>query len=454
MIDLIRNASEDDVALISNDRLFLYKELSHLINQFENFLQPRSVVIILVNNSVEAVSIFCACLKNGVVPILVDNSVGDFLINRLVDLYKPKQIWCVDKIIDNKYGEISCCQGISLITTNYQTYEICHDLALLLSTSGSTGDPKMVKISYSNLQSNIESIVDYLNIKSIDRHITSLPLAYTYGLSCVTTHLWSSASIILNNSSAVERQFWQTIDNFKPTTIAGVPYNYEILAKVGFDTLAMTSINKYTQAGGSLSVKLRDSIGKHFLNDGNEFWIMYGQTEATARMSFLPPDMFWEKVGSIGRPIPGGKFSLTGINNEGELVYHGNNVSMGYAYNMYDLAKPDVNNGVLFTGDIGMVDDDSYWYIIGAKNRFIKVMGQRINLNYIEEILFANGWPSAVTCRDKKILIYVEGCSDSQIIYIKDFCKHEFALSPTMFIVKNIFAFPRNLNGKIAYNQL
>ena len=233
-----------------------------------------------------------------------------------------------------------------------------------------------------NLISNAKSISKYLDIKSNDRAISSLPLNYSYGLSVINTHLNSGASIVLTNSSMMERDFWYLINKHSVTSLAGVPYNYEMILRLGIDRLKIPSIKKMTQAGGKLSYDKINRINANLKQKNISFYTMYGQTEATARISYLAPDDIDKKPGSIGKAIPAGKMWLQGKKGKvieetdsiGELVYSGDNVSMGYALSLSDLMLGDKNKGILRTGDLARCDSDGYFFIEGSINRFIKIL--------------------------------------------------------------------------------
>ena len=187
---------------------------------------------------------------------------------------------------------------------------------------------------------------------------------------------------------------------------------------------------------------------------------MYGQTEASPRMSYLPPNMLKKKIGSIGIPIPGGKFSLIDEKNkiinepniEGELIYEGENVSLGYVKNCYDLAKGDLNNGILKTGDMVKMDSDGYFYIVGRKKRFLKLFGNRVSLDHIEQKINGAGFDCACVGLDDQMKIYTT--EQRNIENIKRFIAEYFDLNKSGFSVKKIDSIPRNDSGKILYSEL
>ena len=266
-----------------------------------------------------------------------------------------------------------------------QEVEIHPDLALLLSTSGSTGSPKLVRLTLKNLAANADSIAQYLQLTSQERPITSLPMSYSYGLSVINSHLHAGATIVFTDDGVLRREFWDAVDRYGCTSFAGVPYTYQMLLQTGLLNKKGSSLKMLTQAGGRLDERYIQQMHELALVRGWKFFVMYGQTEATARISYVPFEQLGSKIGSVGIAIPDG--SLTVDEHTGELVYCGPNVMLGYAECREDLAKGDELHGVLRTGDLARQDADGYFYITGRLKRFLKMFGKRFNLDDVEKIL-------------------------------------------------------------------
>jgi acyl-coenzyme A synthetase/AMP-(fatty) acid ligase len=261
-----------------------------------------------------------------------------------------------------------------------------------MTTSGSTGNPKLIRLSSLNLESNAKSIVDYLKMDSRSRAITSLPFNYSYGLSIIHTHLYVGGSLIMNRSSITERGFWKISEKFQPTQLGGVPYTYQMLHRMNERLFNLSSLETLTQAGGRMNPESALEFAKLCDLNNVNFFVMYGQSEATARISYISGRELIDHPASIGKPIPGGKLWILnegqddGNTQIGELIYEGPNVSMGYAESASDLNLPDVNMGILHTGDLGYQDSKGNFYISGRKSRFAKVFGLRINLEDLEHL--------------------------------------------------------------------
>ena len=268
------------------------------------------------------------------------------------------------------------------------------------------------------------------------------------------------ATILLTSKSIMERDFWPFLQEFKASSISGVPYTFEILKKLRFFNSNKNFIKTITQAGGKLNNELNKEISQYCHKFNKNFFVMYGQTEATARMSYLPPNYSLSKIGSIGIAIPGGEFYIIDDCNEvileneivGELVYKGDNVSMGYALCGEDLIKGDENNGVLHTGDLAKRDNDNYYYIVGRKKRFIKIFGNRVNLDEIERLVKDIIPDCACTGEDDFMSVYIN--NDSYIENVRNLISSKIGIHHTAFSVNYIDNIPKNSSGKTIYSLL
>lgn len=440
-----------------------YLELENFAIQLDSIIVEKSLILCLCNNSIESLKGYFSFIRNGVVPLMIDESLNKELLLKLVKKYSPEYVWLPKhRIIEFSYINILFYfKEYALIKLNHsKKYELHNDLALLLSTSGSTGSPKLVRITLKNLESNANSIVEYLNLTQEERPITTLPMNYSFGLSIINSHLIVGATILLTSKSIMERDFWPFLQEFKASSISGVPYTFEILKKLRFFNSNKDFIKTITQAGGKLNNELNKEISQYCHKFNKNFFVMYGQTEATARMSYLPPNYSLSKIGSIGIAIPGGEFYIIDDCNEvileneivGELVYKGDNVSMGYALCGEDLIKGDENNGVLHTGDLAKRDNDNYYYIVGRKKRFIKIFGNRVNLDEIERLVKDIIPDCACTGEDDFMSVYIN--NDSYIENVRNLISSKIGIHHTAFSVNYIDNIPKNSSGKTIYSLL
>jgi len=376
-----------------------YGELVDFSYDFGNAVEGRSLVFILCDNSIGALAGFVGSLQNRIVPLLLGKSLDDELLHDLIENYSPSYIWCPTESA-NKLGYPDVFSGheYSLLNTGLRSPELHEDLSLLLSTSGSTGSPKLVRHSYRNIEKSAENVARFFELDGSERPIAILPIQYTMGLSVITSHLFAGSTILLCNTTLTDPAFWKYIKELKATSFTGVPYSFEILQKLRFTRMDLPDLKVISQGGGKLSEKLFQTFAEYANTSGKKFIATYGQTEGTARMAYLPPEMALQKICSIGKAIPEGEFQLVNeagevireIEAKGELVYHGPNVTMGYAYSSEDLRKDDIRKGELRTGDIAYRDEDGYYYIIGRLNRFLKLYGLRIGLDEVEYLVKKN----------------------------------------------------------------
>ena len=355
---------------------YSYSEMLEIADDICGKVGERTLVFCLCSNNKESLFGYVGFIRGRVVPVLLDASIHIDRLRRLINLYKPTYIWASSEnkdlleVMDSSFvfGDYTLFRCPTFFQHNLDEH-----LALLLSTSGSTGSPKFVRLSYENIFKNAESIGKYLDISADDKPITTLPMNYSYGLSIINSHFINGATIILTDASILKKEFWDLCRLHRVTTFGGVPFTYEMLNRLKFEEFNLPSIKKLTQAGGKLSSILSNKFAKVCNQKGIQFFTMYGQTEATARMTYLPCEKNLDKVGSIGIAIPGGELFLEDDNgNEittpnviGELIYKGANVSLGYADSLFDLSKKDENKGILRTGDMAYFDWDGYFFISG-----------------------------------------------------------------------------------------
>ncbi len=456
---------ERNIAVIEeNSNSVSYAELSHLSDALLQNIPSRCLVFNLSSNCLGALVGYVACLQGRKVTLMLDDHIDNDLISHFILTYKPDYLWVPDERKSEFSGQIIFAEcNYSLIKTPYRhEYPLYDELALLLTTSGSTGSPKFVRQSYKNLESNTRAIVEYLHLDAAERPITTLPMNYTYGLSIINSHLMVGATLLLTDKTLMQRDFWDFLSKEHATSFGGVPYTYEMLNKLMFFRRKLPSLRTMTQAGGKLLPELHQKFAEYAEKEGKKFVVMYGQAEATARMGYLPPEISLKKCGCMGQAIPGGKFKLiddnggviTSPNVVGELVYEGDNVTLGYAENGADLIKGDERHGVLLTGDMAKFDDDGIYSIVGRKKRFLKIYGNRVGLDETERLLKSKYPDIECACTGVDDVMYVfvnnrDCCSD-----IKKYLAEKTKLNPMAFHVRYLEKLPRNEVGKTMYCEL
>ncbi|MFJ7838521.1 AMP-binding protein [Lysinibacillus sphaericus] len=403
----------------------------------------KCLVLLVCRNDETTVAHYIGALRAGHAVMLVDYTLHTDLLHAIIQQYTPNYIIGITQA--EGYNEK---QGI-LYPTEPIEANINKDLAVLLSTSGTTGSPKFVRLSYENLQSNAEAIVKYLSIDANERAIMNLPLSYSYGISIVNSHMQVGATLLLTNQSIIDKDFWLFIEQQRATSLAGVPFTYQMLRRIGFINKELPYLKTLTQAGGHLNERVVLEFAKYAKSKNKRFFVMYGQTEAAPRMSYIPYERLTEKVGTIGIAIPGGRFDID--RDTSELIYYGDNVMMGYAESLTDLAKGDELGGILHTGDTAEVDQDGYYKITGRLKRFIKLFGLRINLDDVERKLEAEGYIVACTGNDDRLIIATT--SDVTDV-ISDLIRSWYHLHKTAFRIHVLEEFPRLSNGKLDYSAL
>lgn len=459
------NKYTDHTAIITYEgRQHSYADLLSYSDELYSNINHRCLVFCLCHNSIGSLTGYVSFLSNNVVPLLLDASLNISLLRKLIALYNPEYIWLPeDKSANLENSNIvysSNGYALAKLETDSVYADLYDELALLLTTSGSTGSPKLVRLSYDNVFSNAESIAEYLSIDENERPITSLPMHYSYGISIINSHLIKGSTILLTNKSIMEKEFWTLLKDEKATSIAGVPYTYEMLKRLRFFRMNLPYLKTLTQAGGKLNLELTKEFAEYAEANNKRFFIMYGQTEATARMSYLPYEKSLSKLGSIGIAIPGGHFELVDDNKKetkncnviGELAYKGPNVSLGYAEKREDLSNGDDNNGILYTGDLAKIDPEGYYYIVGRKKRFIKLYGNRINLDETEGLLKDLITDCACVGTDDKMVIYVTEQEREE--EIRHYISSKTGIHFNAFTVRYINSIPKNSSGKTIYTEL
>lgn len=405
---MIRSFSErgNAVAVVADGAEYSYGELSGMITaraaEFPPVTTGRRMVGILATNTIEFLVDYLAAHAAGHVVLLL-----------------PPEGESTDRILSAWAPDVLAGDGRPLppgVRTSPHRHDLHPDLALLMSTSGSTGAPKLVRQSRRAVLANAAAIVEYLGIVPEDRAITTLPPHYCYGLSVLHSHLLAGASVVLNGDSVSTPEFWERAVAGRVTTFAAVPHTIELLERVGLERLdELTRLRYLTQAGGRLAPDAVLRLAEYLESRGAELFVMYGQTEATARMGYLPPHLARTRPGAVGIAIPGGSFRVdrpdgADPDDPGELVYCGPNVMMGYARTPLDLARGP-GSDELRTGDLARIAPDGLVEIVGRMGRETKIFGHRIDLGRVESALADRGFDA--WCVGEPDMLVVVTRSDS-----------------------------------------
>ncbi|WAZ26039.1 AMP-binding protein [Streptomyces cinnabarinus] len=439
-------AHGDRTALVTADGELSYRRLAEKVTRTAARLGGRRrLVLLAATHTTDVLVTYLAALSAGHPVLLVpgDNAAA---VRSLTAAYDPDIVVSTDTSGGLRLDERRAVSA----------HDLHPDLALLLSTSGSTGSPKLVRLSYDNLQANAESIADYLGIREDDRAATTLPLHYCYGLSVVNSHLLRGAGLVLTDRSVADAGFWDLFRAARATTFAAVPYTFDLLDRIGFADLPLPHLRYITQAGGRLAPDRVAHYAELGRREGWDLYVMYGQTEATARMAYLPPHLAATRPEAIGVPVPGGSFQLEPHpdwpdEDTGELVFSGPNVMLGYAERPADLALGRTTDA-LRTGDIARRAPDGLYEIVGRSSRFAKIAGLRIDPERVESLLRRRGHSALCAGGDDVLLVAVTGPADADTI--RRTVTGEYGLPPRAVAVHVLPELPRLATGKPDYQAV
>ena len=422
----------------------------------QGIAEEQTLVFLYLNTSLKSLSTYISFLKTGHALALLSDSIEPRLKASLESEYKPAIIYdenreAVSGYSIKKYNN-AAFEVLFFSNDKYKT-KVDPEIKILLSTSGTTGSPKLVKLSQNNILQNALSITDYLPINNEDVAPINLPLNYSYGLSVLHSNAIKGGTIVCGLPDILSKDFWKYLDTYGFTSIAGVPFIYEMLNRIGFLKKHYPSLKYISQAGGNLSENIKIQF-KDYCNKNNiKFYVMYGQTEATARISYVPAHKLEEKITSIGIPIENGKMMIDA--DTGELLYSGPNVFGGYANKKEDL-KFWEHIDPLRTGDLAFKDEDGFFHIKGRLKRIVKIFGNRVNLDEIEAFIKSSLNMSLLACtgiNDKFILI--AHCNSSlNETELKKTIFETYQIQSSAIKFKYFKELPKTKNEKIDYKKI
>lgn len=450
LCDHITQGYGDAIALIDAHQKCSYRQLINAIDERVTWLTewqvPHHLVALSFTPDIWSVVTYLACLEAKIPLLLLDPNVSPAVI---LPQLKALGVSCWIKSAVNRE-----------VITEYGSH--CHhDVALLLSTSGSTGAAKSVMLSMKNLLSNAQSISQYLPMSHDDCSISSLPLSYSYGLSLLNSHLLVGGTFVLTSEPLVSKEFWRLMREHNVSSLAGVPFSYQMFKTLRLERMALPALKTLTQAGGRLAPLLARHFYQIAQDTNRKLYLMYGQTEATARMGYLPPEYLPEYADCIGISIPGGTFCLRDLETrtlidaeytQGELCYRGDNVMLGYASDAISLKRVSQLDE-LATGDIAERLPNGLYRIKGRMSRFIKLQGKRFALDEVEASLALAGMGECVACGQDDHLI-IAHLPTIEAETLRRYCVTFFGLHPSLFRLLECSDYPRLSNGKLDYALL
>lgn len=422
-------AAETVLAVDDHDNSLCYGDLAALKVDWGDKVPGRRLVALFCTNTTNSLAAYIGLHAAGHVVILLSAKMAQSARDDLIGRYN------IDAIVEE--GEVTLLRD--------PVGGLHPDLAVCLSTSGSTGSPKLVRFSTAQLEANAHAIANYLALESTDHPLAHLPFEYSYGLSVLHSHMAVGACILLTQHSVMQKPFWERLKG--ATSLSGVPFHFEMLLRMRLGRVDLPNMRMLTQAGGRLGAKEAMALYDIATDKGWQFHIMYGQTEAGPRIAWLPFDLMEGHLDFIGQPIPGVTLDLS---LDSELVVKSPAVMMGYAETRADLARGDQMQGLLHTGDMAEVVDGLY-RITGRKSRFIKLQGNRVGLADIEARMADAGYVVACVGRDDALTLFT---TDPKTDPIRQQAIDLFSFPARSMTVRALNVFPRRSNDKIDYAAL
>ena len=425
-----------------------YKDINKKIKKLKKNYKIEGLILNITKNTIDFLIGYLYFFETSKPQLLIDQQTGVKSILQLIRRFKPNYLFVPNNIKNEfNYKKIFEFGKYVLLKTNFGKIKINKNIAFLMPTSGSTGDQKFAKISFDNIKSNTKNIIKYLKLKNNDCTITTLQPSYSYGMSILNTHILAKSSIILTDKTLVQKEFWELYKKFPVTNFNGVPILYEFMIKFGLNNFDKDNLKFLTSAGGALDQKTLIEIIKFCEENKIKYYSMYGQTEASPRISYLLYPKYKNKIGSIGKVIQGGSLLI----KKNEIIYKGSNIFGGYSNGRKDL-KRFKKNGILKTGDIGYQDNDGFIFITGRSKRIAKLFGVRLNLDLIENNLKNKNIKCAIISIKSKVIIFHTNKTNNKKIL--KYLFEEFKIIKTNVEFKHIKQIPKTKNNKINYNEL
>jgi long-chain acyl-CoA synthetase len=449
-------AGKTSTALVDADsgEEWSYAQLSAAIQECEAAFRSRGrkLIVVLADNDVGGVVSYLGALASGHAVYLAKADTP--LTQEFIDRYQPDYVVAkpalLRKMPADPFRPVHSSFGYDVVRSVRDAGSIGSSTTLLLSTSGSTGSAKLVRLSERNLLAGARQVREALHLRPGERAITSLPFSFVYGLTVLHSHLASGGSLVVSSRSMVDRLFWQSVAQHRVTSLAGVTWTYQTLRQINFKWVQYPSLRTLMHSGSRMDTATHGWLMDLSSTYDRDVVFMYGQTEATGRMCVLPPSQARQKPGAVGWPVPRGQIHC---DDDGRITYRGPNVMLGYASSRSDLLDTTPALDALQTGDLGRLDDDGCLYITGRATRICKLLGQRINLDEVEVLLKDVG-NVAVKGTDDLLEIFVEGESPPGLHTRIVELAAQIGVPRRTLALRRIDTLPRSSSGKILYQDL
>lgn len=459
----IDKQKKTSVALVDNEgNRITYGELAEKLVDVGKKVEPRCTIFILCKNTVGAMIGYLGFIQNEAVPLTLSSKIDETLLKSLLETYTPAYMWVPQEDVEKfSYEAMFTTYGYTLLKTGNKLYPINDKLQFLMTTSGSTGSPKLVRYKKGNLEANAKNVALAFGWTDKERPVCDLGMQYTMGLNVINTHLYVGATVLLTTYNLLSGAFWDYIKTERATNFTGVPFSYDIFYKLRFERMNLPDLTTLSEGGGKLTDARFIQLAEYAQRTGKRFIASFGTTETSARMSCLPAELALTKTGSIGRAIPEGELFLvdekgkilTDPITEGEMCYKGPNVTMGYAVCKDDLLKGDEFNGVYHTGDLARRDEDGCYFVTGRLSRFLKLLSYRVSLDQSEQLIQQEfNIECACSGTDQRMNIYIT--DESKKTEVLEFIAAKTNLYKSLFKVFVVDRFLRNDSGKIRYKDM
>lgn len=436
-----------------NGNKITYKQLAEQAEALSPFMEERSLVFVLCNKHIETLKIIYEILYLNRVPLLLSEDINQNMLDNLIDVYQPLYIYCNrEHDIVQRYNTIKEFDAHNLLKTNFKNCSLHPDIALLLSTSGTTGSAKLVKLSYENLYENAKYTCLHLDIKEGQKGISPLPINYSYGIAFCFWHWHCGATLLVTEKPVIGREFREFYMKEKVNNFAATPYTFQMLERVRFWTPEILSYLHFAASGGAQMLEKDQLHLVSLMHD--KFWILYGQTECTCIISGMNFEENNIKLGSIGKAIRNMEVIID--DETSELCIKSKCICMGYAYQREDLSIGNTNQDILHTGDVAYMDDDGCIFLKGRIARFIKILGKRISLDDIEKLIKNKFVNIEVACigTDDNLTVFYSKVEKDLKENIKNILSDDLKIPSKFITCEYIEDIPVNDAGKIMYAQL